>query len=147
MASSSVLCVLELRPMVAKRIEVRKPRGRSLGPATGENNCSDARRPAFALVLWSGPMSYEAPFAGLRVADLSQGIAGPYCAMLLAQHGADVIKVEPPAGDWSRTLGVRHGDQSAFSIAANLGKRSIVVDLKEERGTRIVRHLTEQADV
>jgi crotonobetainyl-CoA:carnitine CoA-transferase CaiB-like acyl-CoA transferase len=92
-------------------------------------------------------MSYEAPFAGLRVADLSQGIAGPYCAMLLAQHGADVIKVEPPAGDWSRTLGVRHGDQSAYSIAANLGKRSIVVDLKEERGTRIVRHLTEQADI
>jgi crotonobetainyl-CoA:carnitine CoA-transferase CaiB-like acyl-CoA transferase len=81
-------------------------------------------------------MSYEAPFAGLRVADLSQGIAGPYCAMLLAQHGADVIKVEPPAGDWSRTLGVRHGDQSAFSIAANLGKRSIVVDLKEERALR-----------
>ena len=38
-------------------------------------------------------MSYEAPFAGLKVVDLSQGIAGPYCAMLLAQHGADVIKV------------------------------------------------------
>ena len=39
-------------------------------------------------------MSYEAPFAGLKVVDLSQGIAGPYCAMLLAQYGADVIKVE-----------------------------------------------------
>ena len=74
-------------------------------------------------------MSYEAPFEGLRVVDLSQGIAGPYCAMLLAQHGADVIKVEPPGGDWSRTLGIRYGDQTAYSIAGNLGKRSIVVDM------------------
>ena len=40
-------------------------------------------------------MSYDAPFAGLKVVDLSQGIAGPYSAMLLAQYGADVIKVEP----------------------------------------------------
>jgi len=45
-------------------------------------------------------MSYAAPFEGLRVLDLSQGIAGPYAGMLLAQHGAEVIKVEPPAGDW-----------------------------------------------
>ncbi len=92
-------------------------------------------------------MSYAAPFEGLRVIDLSQGIAGPYCAMLLAQHGADVIKVEPPVGDWARTLGTRYSDQSAYSIAANLGKRSIVVDLKEERGLRIVRRLIEGADV
>ncbi|MBI4635998.1 MAG: CoA transferase [Candidatus Rokubacteria bacterium] len=92
-------------------------------------------------------MSYAAPFAGLRVVDLSQGIAGPYCAMLLAQHGADVIKVEPPAGDWSRTLGARYGDQTAFSIAANLGKRSIALDLKEERSRLIVRRLIERADV
>ena len=92
-------------------------------------------------------MSYQAPFEGLRVADLSQGIAGPYCAMLLAQHGADVIKVEPPAGDWGRTLGTRHGDQSAYSLAANLGKRSIMVDLKDDHGRRVVRRLIERADV
>jgi CoA:oxalate CoA-transferase len=55
-------------------------------------------------------MSYDAPFAGLKVVDLSQGVAGPYCGMLLAQHGADVIKVEPTGeGDWSRTLGKRYG--------------------------------------
>jgi crotonobetainyl-CoA:carnitine CoA-transferase CaiB-like acyl-CoA transferase len=92
-------------------------------------------------------MSYEAPFEGLRVADLSQGVAGPYCAMLLAQHGADVIKVEPPSGDWSRALGTRHGDQTAYSIGANLGKRSIIANLTEEGGTRIVRRLIERADV
>jgi len=74
-------------------------------------------------------MSYQAPYQGLRVVDLSQGIAGPYAAMLLAQYGADVIKVEPPEGDWARILGVRYGDQTVFSIAGNLGKRSIAVDL------------------
>ncbi len=92
-------------------------------------------------------MSYEAPFEGLRVADLSQGIAGPYCAMLLAQHGADVVKVEPPNGDWAREIGTRYGDQSAFSLAGNLGKRSIVADLKEERGRLVVRRLIARADV
>ena len=76
-------------------------------------------------------MSYDAPFAGLKVVDLSQGIAGPYCAMLLAQHGADVIKVEGIGdGDWARTLGTRYGNHSAFSVIGNLGKRSIAVDLK-----------------
>jgi crotonobetainyl-CoA:carnitine CoA-transferase CaiB-like acyl-CoA transferase len=60
-------------------------------------------------------MSYEAPFAGVQVLDLSQGIAEPYAGMLLAQHGADVIKVEPPDGDWARTLGKRYGDHTAFS--------------------------------
>ena len=47
-------------------------------------------------------MSYDKPFAGLKVVDVSQGVAGPYCAMLLAQYGANVIKVEPPGvGDWA----------------------------------------------
>src|SRR5215470_15661363 len=92
-------------------------------------------------------MSYEAPYRGLRVVDLSQGIAGPYTAMLLAQYGADVIKVEPPEGDWARILGVRYGDQMVFSIAGNLGKRSIAVDLKTEEGREIVRRLIAGADV
>ena len=52
-------------------------------------------------------MSYDKPFAGLKVIDVSQGVAGPYCGMLLAQYGANVIKVEPPGtGDWARNLGV-----------------------------------------
>lgn len=63
--------------------------------------------------------SYDAPYAGLRVLDLSQGIAGPYAPMLLAAHGAGVIKVAPPGGDWARRLGRRYGDQTAFSIAGN----------------------------
>lgn len=92
-------------------------------------------------------MSYEAPFAGLRVIDLSQGIAGPYCATLLAQWGADVIKVEPPDGDWSRSLGPRYGDHTAFSIAGNLGKGSIAIDLKQPAGRGVLERLVAGADV
>jgi crotonobetainyl-CoA:carnitine CoA-transferase CaiB-like acyl-CoA transferase len=93
-------------------------------------------------------MSYDAPFAGLKVVDLSQGIAGPYCAMLLAQYGAEVIKVEGIGeGDWARTLGTRYGSHSAYSIIGNLGKKSIAVDLKSEAGKQVVWRLLEGADV
>ena len=93
-------------------------------------------------------MSYDAPFAGLKVVDLSQGIAGPYCAMLLAQHGADVIKVEGIGeGDWARTLGTRYGSHTAFSIIGNLGKKSIAVDLKSAAGKDLVWRLLKGADV
>lgn len=93
-------------------------------------------------------MSYDAPFAGLKVVDLSQGVAGPYCGMLLAQHGADVIKVEPIGeGDWSRTLGRRYGGHTAYSIPTNLGKRSIALDLKSAEGKEVLWRLIAGADV
>jgi crotonobetainyl-CoA:carnitine CoA-transferase CaiB-like acyl-CoA transferase len=93
-------------------------------------------------------MSYEAPFAGLKVVDLSQGVAGPYCGMLLAQHGADVIKVEPTGeGDWSRTLGKRYGTHTAYSLPTNLGKRSIALDLKSDAGKDVLWRLVAGADV
>jgi len=93
-------------------------------------------------------MSYEAPFAGLKVVDLSQGVAGPYCGMLLAQYGANVIKVEPTGdGDWARTLGQRYGDQSAYSIPSNLGKRSLALDLKSSQGKQVLWRLIAGADV
>jgi len=92
-------------------------------------------------------MSYEAPYRGVNVLDLSQGIAGPYATMLLAQYGGNVVKVEPPDGDWARTLGTRYGDQTAFSIGANLGKRSIALDLKHDGDRAIVHRLAARADV
>jgi crotonobetainyl-CoA:carnitine CoA-transferase CaiB-like acyl-CoA transferase len=93
-------------------------------------------------------MSYAAPYAGLKVIDLSQGVAGPYCAMMLAQYGANVIKVEPTdTGDWSRALGTVYGDQTAYSIPANLGKRSIALDLKQDAGRAVLWRLIEGADV
>ena len=93
-------------------------------------------------------MSYAAPFAGLKVVDLSQGIAGPYCAMLLAQYGADVVKVESIGdGDWARALGVRYGNHTAYSIIGNLGKRSIALDLKAATGKDVLWRLLDGADV
>lgn len=92
-------------------------------------------------------MSFERPYEGLRVVDMSQGVAGPYCGMLLAQNGADVIKIEPAEGDWARKLGREYGDHTAFSIAANLGKRSIVMDLKHADARAIVDRMVSDADV
>ncbi len=91
--------------------------------------------------------SYAKPYAGLRVLDLSQGIAGPYCAMLLAQYGADVIKVEPFAGDWGRDLGKRAGSHSAIDLTANRGKRSIALDLKLGPGRALLARMAARCDV
>ncbi len=92
-------------------------------------------------------MSYEKPFAGLKVLDLSQGFAGPYCAELLAQYGADITKVEPPEGDWARNLGIVYGDQSTIHMTANRGKKSIVLDLKSPGGLAVAHDLARQCDV
>ena len=82
-------------------------------------------------------MSEELAFEGLKVLDMSQGVAAPYCGMLLAQNGADVIKVEPPVpGDWSRAMGKPYDDQSAASVILNRGKRSIAHEFQEARRGR-----------
>ena len=92
-------------------------------------------------------MSYQKPFKGLKVIDFSQGVAGPYCGMLLAQHGAEVIKVEPKDGDWARNLGQEYGEHSAFSVAANLGKKSIIIDLKNKKSQTILDKIIKQSDI
>src|SRR5215472_11799166 len=120
-----------------------------MSPGIASRNPPDAGAAPAALPRYGRCfMSYEAPFAGLKVVDLSQGIAGPYCAMLLAQHGADVIKVEALGdGDWARTLGTRYGSHTAYSIIGNLGKRSISVDLKTDAGKAVLWRLLKGADV
>ena len=92
-------------------------------------------------------MTDYAPYAGIRVADLSQGLAGPYCAMQLAAYGADVTKLEPLAGDWSRPLGTTAGDLSATFVAVNQGKRSIAADLASAEGQEIALKLAAGSDV
>ena len=77
--------------------------------------------------------------AGLRVLDFGQGIASPYCAMLLGVYGADVIKVEPPEGDWSRFLGTTYGSHTTLSAVYNRGKRSLCLDMKHKDGIAIAR--------
>ena len=87
------------------------------------------------------------PYQGLFVLDTSQGIAGPYCATLLAAMGATVVKVEPPAGDWSRGLSTKNGTQSVMHVSFNRGKRSLVLDLsKPEEQARLAK-LAARADV
>lgn len=93
------------------------------------------------------PPDSDLPFAGLRVLDISQGIAGPYCAHILWQQGAEIIKVEPPAGDWGRKVGVVRGDLSALSIAYNAGKRSICVDATTAAGREVLLGLAADADI
>lgn len=91
------------------------------------------------------------PLDGIRVLDFTQAMAGPACSMLLGDFGADVIKVEPPGGEGSRTWGVsRFGPEGQFSalyLAFNRNKASIVLDLKSEEGKSRVRELVEDADV
>lgn len=85
--------------------------------------------------------------SGIKVCDLTQGVAGPHATMLLALHGADVTKIEPLDGDWSRVLGKPSGQETTESIAVNRAKRSIACNLKSDAGRDIVRRLIEQSDI
>jgi len=67
--------------------------------------------------------------------------------MLLAQHGAQVVKLEPPEGDWSRGIGRRYGDQSALALAGNRGKRSLAIDMKRPGAQAVVRRIADRCDV
>lgn len=90
------------------------------------------------------------PLAGVRVLDISQVMAGPYCCMLLGDMGADVIKIEPPGvGDSSRkSMGFRlKGDDSPGFLALNRNKRSIALDLKTQEDREILYALARTADV
>lgn len=96
------------------------------------------------------PMNAPLPLSGLRVLDLSQVMAGPFCCMLLGDMGADVIKVEPPAGgDQTRkSMGFRmKGTDSPGFLALNRNKRSMVLNLKSEAGRRVFYRLVETADI
>lgn len=89
------------------------------------------------------------PLAGIRVLELGQVIAGPYCAQLLGDLGADVVKLEPPrAGDVLRQWGWREGDGDSlwWKVAAR-NKRSVTVDLRHVRGQEIARRLADQSDI
>ena len=92
-------------------------------------------------------MADERPFSGLRVFDATQGVAGPHGTMLLALHGADVVKMEPIEGDWGRFIGRTYNDLCAHAIAFNRAKRSIAIDLKSDEGRAIAQKLAFEADI
>ena len=103
--------------------------------------------PGFQPVLHMTPANSHKPLEGIRVFDASQGVAGPHASMLLALHGADVIKVEPLEGDWCRVLGRSKAGQSIEFKNVNRGKRSIALDLKSEAGQEIARRLASECDI
>jgi len=92
-------------------------------------------------------MSISDTLAGFTVLDVSQGIAGPYCAQLLGDLGARVIKIEPPEGDWGRRAGERVGGSSSMFEVFNRGKEGLVLDLKTPRGLAGAKRLAAHADV
>ena len=79
--------------------------------------------------------------------DFTQVMAGPFCTMLLADMGADVIKVEPPEGDSSRQMGLCEGGEGPSYWALNRNKRGIVLNLKHPRGVDVCRRLVQTADI
>jgi crotonobetainyl-CoA:carnitine CoA-transferase CaiB-like acyl-CoA transferase len=86
--------------------------------------------------------------SGIRVLDLSIALTGPYAAALMADQGADVIKVERPGiGDIARWVGVSVGGMSSLYLVCNRGKRSIVADLSKPEGVAVVRRLAAECDV
>ena len=89
------------------------------------------------------------PLQGVRVADLSRVLAGPLCTMVLADLGADVVKVERPGvGDETRSWGPPFvGEDAAYFLSVNRGKRSVELDLKSEEGSRAARELILRSDV
>lgn len=85
---------------------------------------------------------------GVRVLDLSRVLAGPYCTMMLADYGADIIKIEPPGvGDDSRAFGPFLGQESAYFMSLNRNKRSTTLNLKREEECKVFKEMVKQADV
>ena len=87
--------------------------------------------------------------AGLRIVDLTRVLGGPYCTMMLADHGAEVIKLEPPQGDEVRDWGppFDHAGDASYFVGVNRNKKSVGLDLGKPGGRDVLLRLLEGADV
>src|SRR5207245_3111934 len=95
--------------------------------------------------------SRTGPLSDVRVIDLTQALAGPFCTMLLADLGADVIKIEPPGGDMSRPMGPHPPDRTgtdygAYFASVNRNNRTVVLDIKSDSGRDAVSKLATTPD-
>lgn len=89
----------------------------------------------------------KGPLAGVRVLDFATALAGPWAAGILADQGADVIKIEAPGGDFSRDSGTAHNGVGSMWHLANRGKRSIELDLRTDEGRGVAHQLVRSADI
>ena len=92
-------------------------------------------------------MTTEKPLRGIRILDLSRVLAGPFATMILGDLGAEVIKVEPPNGDYTRYWAPIISGVSVYYLSTNRNKKSIVINLMDERGREILYRLVEKSDV
>ncbi|HKK28824.1 MAG TPA: CoA transferase [Alphaproteobacteria bacterium] len=109
---------------------------------------------SFASLNFDGPSApATGALKGLKVIDLTRVLGGPYCTMVLGDHGADVIKIEPPMGDETRDWGPPflnddpQGDMAAYFMGVNRNKRSLGLDLSKPDGKEVLLKLLETADV
>lgn len=94
------------------------------------------------------PQPAPGALAGLKVVDLSRVLGGPYCTQVLGDHGADILKVEPPAGDETRGWGPPFQDGTAsYFLGVNRNKRGLVLDLTKPAAREVLLRLLEEADV
>lgn len=94
------------------------------------------------------PVIKVAPLSGVRILDFTRMLAGPFCTAMLADAGAEIIKVENPSGgDDSRHFAPRVGSESAYFLLINRGKKSITVDMKAAEGREVVQNLARHCDV
>src|SRR5262245_56317663 len=117
-----------------------RPRRRLGGRRAGRARHADVRS-------WEG-QDMTGPLDGVRVLELCEGVAGPWCAMQLGDAGADVVKIEPPEGDFARRLGppFERGESVLF-LALNRSKRGVVLDLNLPDGRSQLRALLGTADI
>ena len=87
------------------------------------------------------------PLSGIKIIDLTSMVSGPMCSMILADQGAEVIKVEPVIGDQVRHMATPHNGVNAPFYSVNRGKKSLAIDLKSKEGKEILLKLAEDADV
>ena len=116
--------------------------------ASGTTRCCLVRA-SHMTEIHHGPNASQSPraLAGIRVLDVTQFMAGPFCSTILADLGADVIKIEPPSGDATRQMVGAKGTESPSFNAVNRGKRSVVLNLKTAEGQRIFTQLAGSSDI
>src|SRR4051794_25344514 len=94
-----------------------------------------------------GGVTAPRPLSGIRVLDFTRVLSGPHCGRMLTDLGADVIKIEPPAGDLTRFATPRRNGLSSYFVQQNVGKRNISIDLGSEQGVQVVAELVPHVDV